>query len=312
MVTGYMVSTVFMNCRPLVSLFFVLSAIFMSGSAFAIDCSKARTNDEKIICKSDTLKNYDAAMSQVYSEAWKNTDAKARLQLLASQKQWILDRKKLSDEDQLSDLYIKKIRNQCETFDTVCKSLASNTIDKWQQDKKNPNDVVSIIISSYLKSHLKQYLTDKQELSEVEEDLVGDGHLTALDNVELHKLTDHTTLVTIPLYMGAYQGKSLSFLYNDNYKEFQLVRFPKFEEKLVYPATHSNYADWYKGELMIHNRSQGYLYECGSTQYYTFAGDKFDLVKQEEVNCTPEEMDEIESGTLMPEDLKIKTAYTKK
>jgi hypothetical protein len=109
--------------------------------------------------------------------------------------------------------------------------------------------------------------------------------------------------------MGAYQGQSISFLYDGN--KFQIVRFPQYDEKLVYPYTHSNFADWVNGTLMIHNRSQGYLYECGSTQYYSFEKDTFKLTKQVIIECSENELEEIQKGKLSPDDLEMREVYPK-
>lgn len=289
----------------------IFCTLFVTSSLSAIECKKAKTENEKIICGNESLKNYDAALSKVYTAILSSLKEDEKQKLSLNQNEWLNNREKLKEVSDIQKYYIERIRAECKTYENVCKSLSDDIIEKEQGTEKL-KEVDSIIIASYLKSNLTSYIDDKPALSDIEDDIKMNDNMNSLDYVDLHKLNDKNILVTVPLFMGAYQGQSMSYVYNN--KAFKVVRFPKFDEtlgKLIFPFTHSNYADWVKSKLMIHDRSQGYLYECGSTEYYLFEKDAFKLIKQTSTFCSEKELDEISKGTLTPDDIKIITVYPK-
>lgn len=280
-----------------------------SGSLYAIDCNKAAKPDEKIICNNETLRNYDAAMSKIYTLILNSLNDVDKKKFIEDQKSWLKERGNQEDETKLSDFYLQKVRSQCKAHEAVCKSFTDEILKKWQTDPKNLTNEDSIIIASYFQANLSRYITDQKALKEVEDDISFNDNLALLQNVDLHKLDNNNILLTIPLFMAAYQGPSISFLYDG--KDFQVVRFPIFDEKLTYPFTHSNYADWDKNTLMIHNRSLGLLYECGGTQYLEFEKNTFKLIKQTYMPCSEKELEAIQSGKLSPENIKSIVVYPK-
>jgi uncharacterized protein YecT (DUF1311 family) len=77
----------------------VLAALCaLSAPALAIDCSKAQTPSEKLICSSKTLQKADSKLNKTYSATLKSApDEEIRTILVASQKRWIAARDKALD-----------------------------------------------------------------------------------------------------------------------------------------------------------------------------------------------------------------------
>ncbi|MCK4206182.1 DUF1311 domain-containing protein [Brucella pituitosa] len=77
----------------------VLAALCaLSAPAWAIDCSKAQTPSEKLICSSKLLQKADSRLNKTYSATLKSApDEEIRAMLVASQKRWIAARDKALD-----------------------------------------------------------------------------------------------------------------------------------------------------------------------------------------------------------------------
>lgn len=195
-----------------------------------------------------------------------------------------------------------------------CNNRVVEILHNWEgKDKLNPAD--ARLISSFLKTNIDQYIKDEQALNEINDDLEQGKNNPDLETVDLHKLDNDNIFITIPIFMAAYQGQSLSFLFNKTNKELRIVRFQKYDttdKKLTTTYEHSNYADWFDSMFMIHERSQGYLYECGSTEYYKFEFGEFKLIKQTQANCNEKELDSISKNKMTPEEIKIITVYPHK
>lgn len=292
----------------------VLFNLCLNEDPQAIECKNARTHDEKIICSSESLKNYDAAMSKIYNASLKELNEENKQKLFADQKSWLEKRGQKKDESELMDLYIERVRGLCKKYESTCKTMSNQSIEKWVEQVKMQrhhvklNTIDSIIMASYLKGNMNQFLQNKKTLDEVEDDMHSGNNSTSLNEVDLTHLEDESVQVILPLFMGAYQGRSMSFV-NENHN-FRVLSLPKFEEgKLVNYFTHSNYADWFKDEFIVHDRTQGYLYECGDTEYYKFDQGVFRLVEQTRTDCTEQELESIEKGKLTPEELKSAVIY---
>ncbi len=74
----------------------VLAALCaLSAPAWAIDCSKAQTPSEKLICSSKSLQKADSRLNKTYAATLKAArDEEIRTMLVASQKRWIAARDK--------------------------------------------------------------------------------------------------------------------------------------------------------------------------------------------------------------------------
>jgi uncharacterized protein YecT (DUF1311 family) len=66
--------------------------------ALAIDCGKASTTIEKVICGDPALKALDGRMSAAYAEVRKSLSAKDRKALADSQRKWLVTRDQCEDE----------------------------------------------------------------------------------------------------------------------------------------------------------------------------------------------------------------------
>lgn len=77
----------------------VLAALCaLSAPAWAIDCSKAQTPSEKLICSSKSLQNADSKLNKAYAATLKAApDEEIRSMLVASQKRWIIARDRAMD-----------------------------------------------------------------------------------------------------------------------------------------------------------------------------------------------------------------------
>ena len=65
----------------------------LSAPALAIDCSKAQTPSEKLICSSKSLQKADSRLNKTYAATLKAApDEEIRTMLVASQKRWIVAR----------------------------------------------------------------------------------------------------------------------------------------------------------------------------------------------------------------------------
>src|ERR1700722_8635803 len=154
--------------------FLFLVALFtflQSGPLNAFDCRKTAATDEKIICHSETLKNYDAAMSKLYSSTLNSLGEDDKRKLIASQHAWLNERIKQQDKTKLSGYYLQKVRSQCKIYEKICKSLTEKILKKWQVNGKKLKAEDSIIISSYLKGNLNNYVNDKKDFKEIEDDI---------------------------------------------------------------------------------------------------------------------------------------------
>lgn len=104
----------------LVALVFVC-VLLCSGSLFAenepgFDCSKAKTEIEKLICSSDELTGLDSRLSGIYSELMSALDKNGKAELKASQIEWLKKRALLVQEtilpaDSPEVIQIKKKKN---------------------------------------------------------------------------------------------------------------------------------------------------------------------------------------------------------
>lgn len=322
----------------------VLFNLYLSEALQAIECKNAKTQDEKIICSSDTLKNYDAALSKIYDAILKDLRDEGKKKLITEQNAWLLKRGQKQDESALLVMYVERVRGLCRQNENKCKMLANlsmknldeqfkadlkkmhyitdankftyTTDNIYGHDKKSVNDnatqnvIDSIIVASYLKGNMNRYIQDKKALAEIEDDIRLSDNRISLDEVSL-EYEDNTIQLILPLFMGAYQGQSMSFGYENN--TFRALSLPKFEEgRLNDSYTHSNYYQWFKDEFIVHDRSQGYLYECGDTEYYKFEQGRFRLVEQTRTECTEQELEAIEKGKLTPEDIKNAVVYPRK
>lgn len=85
-----------MNLKLTVLRLSVLAALCaLSAPAWAIDCSKAQTPSEKLICSSKSLQKADSRLNKTYAATQKAApDEEIRTMLVASQKRWIAARDK--------------------------------------------------------------------------------------------------------------------------------------------------------------------------------------------------------------------------
>ncbi|WP_420064606.1 lysozyme inhibitor LprI family protein [Pectobacterium colocasium] len=81
--------------------------VFFTSSAWAMDCSKASTDSEKMICASSRLQQLDAVLNKAYQGYVKQTDnAQARQE----QRAWLAERDRCQDDVCLGNEMVSRIQ----------------------------------------------------------------------------------------------------------------------------------------------------------------------------------------------------------
>ncbi len=270
-------------------------------NAFCMDCAKAKTTTELAICNDKNLLDYDAALSFLYADISKKLDGKDKAIFIEGQKAFLKERDAIKP-DLLLHFYRNRIQYLAANQKSISKQLMLSILHSYQSNMREISSLDSILISSYIKANIQDYTHDK----DIEETLSNND----FDNTNLIRLNDKAMLLAVALMMGAYQGQALSFLYDG--QDISLISFQRQDnqKKMIKTFVVSNYITWEKPFLVIHERSAGFLYECGDTFYYTFQAPGFTLAKQVTTPCNAKEIDAIQRGTLKTRDLKNIVIYS--
>ncbi len=92
----------------------LLGNVFVVQAA-SFDCNKAKSQDEKSICKDRVLSLLDTEMSRKYNEILKHLNKKDRENSIDGQNGWLIERKNCGSNTYcLRKLYVEQINNMDE------------------------------------------------------------------------------------------------------------------------------------------------------------------------------------------------------
>jgi len=92
-----------------VALFFMMWGWFSTSPALAIDCPRAETRVEHLICSSDYLIGLDSQMSSLYFYLRNNASRRGAQHLLNNQRAWLTKRNRCRNFACLEGKYIQRI-----------------------------------------------------------------------------------------------------------------------------------------------------------------------------------------------------------
>ncbi|KHT15428.1 lysozyme inhibitor LprI family protein [Pectobacterium brasiliense] len=99
--------------------------LFFTSSVWAMDCSKASTDTEKMICASSQLQQLDAVLNKAYQGYVKKED---KTQALQAQRAWLAERDRCKDDVCLGNAMVSRIQTLSGSENI---SLITKASDQW-------------------------------------------------------------------------------------------------------------------------------------------------------------------------------------
>ncbi|MFJ5458642.1 lysozyme inhibitor LprI family protein [Pectobacterium sp. CHL-2024] len=99
--------------------------LFFTSSVWAMDCSKANTDTEKMICASSQLQQLDAVLNKAYQGYVKKED---KTQALQAQRAWLAERDRCKDDVCLGNAMVSRIQTLSGSENI---SLITKASDQW-------------------------------------------------------------------------------------------------------------------------------------------------------------------------------------
>ncbi|MBN3098659.1 lysozyme inhibitor LprI family protein [Pectobacterium brasiliense] len=99
--------------------------LFFTSSVWAMDCSKASTDTEKMICASSRLQQLDAVLNKAYQGYVKKED---KTQALQAQRAWLAERDRCKDDVCLGNAMVSRIQTLSGSENI---SLITKASDQW-------------------------------------------------------------------------------------------------------------------------------------------------------------------------------------
>ncbi|APS31967.1 lysozyme inhibitor LprI family protein [Pectobacterium brasiliense] len=99
--------------------------LFFTSSVWAMDCSKASTDTEKMICASSRLQQLDAVLNKAYQGYVKKED---KMQALQAQRAWLAERDRCKDDVCLGNAMVSRIQTLSGSENI---SLITKASDQW-------------------------------------------------------------------------------------------------------------------------------------------------------------------------------------
>ena len=103
-------------------LYFVIFSLMLSTSVFSagFDCKKASTDVEKMICADKQLNKLDSVMMENFKTLNQNNIGdNQKKDLLKTQKAWLSERNRCSDQTCLKSMYLDRLDKMCDYANVV-------------------------------------------------------------------------------------------------------------------------------------------------------------------------------------------------